>query len=194
MAAKKKNNSKNVSGSKGVEGGYAFWAPLGTELPTDYKTPLPEAFENIGYVGEDGISFSDSIEGDEIKDANGDVCDKSTNSKTSTMVLKLIEVRKATQAVQYGAGNVTDEGGMLTVHHKLTEGDHGVIVLEVLLKGGRKMRRVVPDAQRTELGDEVLISPDVFAREATFTLYKDPETGDYKTDYIESTETTAAVA
>ena len=192
--AKKKNNAKNVSGSKGVAGGYAFWAPEGTTLPTDFTSQLADGFENMGYFSEDGATFSDSIETSEIKDANGDLCDTSQSAAAATITLKLIEVNKTTQAIQQGAANVTDANGVLTVHHKLGLGDHGVMVLEILLKNGRKMRRVVPDCQRTELGDEVALSPDVFAREITLKAYKDQETGDYKTDYIESTETEAAGA
>ena len=189
--ARKKNNARNVSGSKGVAGGYAFWAPLGTAKPEGLVDELDEAFDNMGYFGEDGASFADSIETDEIKDANGDVCDVSVNSATSTFTLKLIEVNRVTQAIQYGAENVTDSAGVLTVHHKLEMGDHGILVIRALLKNGRKMTRVVHDCQRTELGDEVLISPEVFARESTFTAYRDAASGDFKTDYIESTDTVA---
>lgn len=189
--ARKKNNAKNVSGSKGIAGGYAFWAPLGTPKPTGLSDELDDAFENMGFFGEDGANFADSVETDEIKDANGDVCDVSVNSATSTVKLKLIEINKVTQSIQYGAANVTDSAGTLTVHHKLEMGDHGTMVIRALLKNGRKMTRVVHDCQRTELGDEVLISPEVFARESTFTAYRDGESGDFKTDYIESTDTVA---
>lgn len=189
MLAKTGNSKKNVSGSKGVTGGYAFWAPAGTAAPDSIDAQLDEAFENLGFFGEDGASFSEESEFDEIKDANGEVCDKSQSSASASLTVTLIELKKTTQKVQYGDGNVTDEGGVLTVHHKGGEGDHGVIVIDCLLKAGRKMRRVVHDAQRTELGEEKLISPDVFAREATFAIYKDEATGDFITDYIESTET-----
>lgn len=189
MLATAKNSKKNVSGSKGVAGGYAFWAPVGTAVPTGLSDQLNSAFENIGFFSSDGAKFSEETEFDEIKDANGEVCDKSQSSSSASLSVTLIEVKKATQQVQYGADNVTDESGLLTVHHKGGEGDHGVIVLECLLKGGRKMRRVIHDAQRTELGEEKLISPDVFARETTFAIYKDEATGDFITDYIESTET-----
>ena len=187
--ATKRNSKRNVSGSKGLAGGYAFWAPLGTQAPTDYTTALPAAFENMGYFSEDGASFSDSLEFEEIADANGDNVDRSKSGASATVKLTLIEVMETSQKVLHGAANVSDADGVLTVHHKGDEGDHGVMVLEILLKDGRRMRRVVHDAQRTELGDQTVFSSSAFAREATFAIYKDEATGDFYTDYIQSTET-----
>ena len=76
------------------------------------------------------------------------------------------------------------------MHNKGTVGMRGTLVLELFLKGTRRMRRVYPDAEMTELGEEKVVSSDLFGQEATFTAYKDDVTGDYCTDYIESTETT----
>ena len=54
MAESNKNNVANVSSAKGVKGGYIFTAPVGTALPTDYTTALPEAWKCLGYISEDG--------------------------------------------------------------------------------------------------------------------------------------------
>lgn len=48
MAESNKNNVDNVSSAKGVKGGYIFTAPVGTALPTDYTTALPEAWKCLG--------------------------------------------------------------------------------------------------------------------------------------------------
>lgn len=50
-----------------VAGTGAVWvAPEGTALPTDIVTPLPAAWTDIGYVGEDGVQFSFSRDQEEI--------------------------------------------------------------------------------------------------------------------------------
>lgn len=190
--ASAKNSKKNTGAAKGVVGGYLFMAPAGTAAPTDNSKALPEAFVNLGYVGEDGITFSPSYESSEHKDLNGDVVDKGQDGYSITFTAKLIEVKRDALAAKYGAANVTDEAGTITVHGKGTVGMRGPVVLELLLKGTRKMRRVVHDAEVTELGEEAVVSSDLFAQDVTFTSYRDEATGDFFTDYIASTETEAA--
>ena len=185
-----KNNKANVGSAKGVAGGYIFWAPAGTQLPTDCATPLGEAFVNLGFVGDDGVSMSDEIDTEDHADMNGEIVDSSRTGYKATLTTVLMELKKATQELYYGSSNVTDNGGLLTVHNRGDEGPHGVLVLELLLKGKRRLRKVCPDAQIVEMGELKAVSSDIYAREATFNLYKD-ESGDYWTDYAESTETVA---
>lgn len=184
-----KNSKANVSGAKGVVGGYFFFAPAGTALPTDYKSALETAFVNLGFVADEGIVFSTETETTVHKDINGEAVDTSLDSVEKTATVTLMEVKKDAMAVKYGSDNVTDENGVLTVHDKGAMGERGVGVLELLLKNGRKMRRVIPDMQFTEMGDETVLSSELFAVESTLTIYKDETAGDYKIDYIESTET-----
>ena len=58
-----------------------------------------------------------------------------------------------------------------------------------MLKNGRRWRRLIHDAQPTELGDLEVKAGELFGRETTFTAYKDAAAGDYYTDWFESTET-----
>lgn len=186
-----KNNKANVSAAKGVAGGYVFRAAAGTALPTDYSTALAEAYKNIGFVGEDGITFTPTFDVTEHKDMNGDVIDKSLDGADLEIAMTLVEVKAATLKAQYGEDNVTDAGGVLTVMDRLQLGEHCVLVFDLLLKNGRKMRRVCPDCEPTELGEETVGAGDLFARESKWAAYKDDETGCAKIDYIESTETEA---
>ena len=83
MALFKKNETKNVSSTKGVKGGYIFVAPPGTTLPTDIKTNLAEAFLNLGFISEDGYTESEETDANELKDMNGDLMDSATTSRVS---------------------------------------------------------------------------------------------------------------
>lgn len=188
----KKNQKRNVGAFKGVQGAYMFVAPLGTAVPKSIDEELDEAFVNAGYVSSDGVKFTDDIETQEHKDINGEVVDSSQSGYTSKMTVKTIETKRAPLAMVYGEGNVVDDAGVIVVHNRGDEADHYAVVLDGLLKGGRRVRRVVHDAQAKEIGEQKLISSELFARESTFLLCKDTETGDYWTDYIESTETEAA--
>ena len=117
MALFKKNETKNVSSTKGVKGGYIFVAPTGTTLPTDIKTNLAEAFLNLGFISEDGYTESEETDANELKDMNGDLMDSATTSRVESAKLTLAEIKAQTLKVMYGADNVTDLDGVITVEH-----------------------------------------------------------------------------
>lgn len=71
MAASTTNDSTMVSLGKFKVGGYAYWAPSGTALPTDSSAPLAAAFKLLGYLSEDGLTNATDTDTTEIKDANG---------------------------------------------------------------------------------------------------------------------------
>ena len=105
MALFKKNETKNVSSTKGVKGGYIFVAPAGTTLPTDIKTNLAEAFLNLGFISEDGYTESEETDANELKDMNGDLMDSATTSRVESAKLTLAESKAQTLKVMYGAEN-----------------------------------------------------------------------------------------
>lgn len=193
MAATGKADTANISVGKGVAGGYMFVAPAGTALPEDNKTELDTKFVNMGYLGEDGISFSDSSSNDKFVDMNGDTIGTTAGEVEKSFTVKFNEVKKDSWAVIYGKENVTDSQGVLkVVDNGPTEEEH-VAVFELLLKNGRKWRRIVPRMKLGETGDWSVVYSELVAREATFTALKDGANG-YYVDYIDSTETTATAA
>lgn len=186
------NNTINVSVGKGVTGGYMFVAPAGSTLPTDYETPLDAAFLNVGYLGDDGIVFSDSSSNDSFYDLNGDSIETSASEIEKTFTVTFREIKKDTLAILVGSANVTDSDGKLTAHDKGPNDAAYSVVFELLLKNGRKWRRVVPNCKLGELGDMTVVSTELLGREVTMSALKDATTGDYYTDYYASTETTAS--
>lgn len=184
------NKTENVSVGKGIQGGYFFAAPAGTTLPTDNSTALSEAFLNIGFLGEDGVSFSDSSDTTNYFDMNGDTVEISNGSIEKSFTVTPLEIKKDQLALLYGASNVTDANGVITVHDKGPNDSQYVVVFEFLLKNGRKWRRIVPVCKLGELGDMSVNFSELVGREVTMSALKDAATGDYYIDYIDSTETT----
>lgn len=184
------NNTANVSTGKGVQGGYMFVAPAGTALPTDNSTALAETYLNVGFLGEDGLSFADSSDVTAFFDMNGDTVDSSNGSIEKSFTTTLIEIKKDSLALIYGKDNVTDADGVVTVHDKGPNGATYVVVFELLLKNGRKLRMIGPQVKLGELGDMTFNYSELVGREITMSVLKDADTGDYWTWYLDSTETT----
>ena len=193
MAESNKNNVANVSSAKGVKGGYIFTAPAGTTLPTDYKTALPEPWKCLGYISEDGYVETLDTDSEDIKDMNGDLMASPQTSRVESAQLTLAEIKAATLKVMYGSDNVKDEEGMITVKHNGNSDETWPAVLELVLKDGRRWRKVVPNAQSSELDDLTLAVGELAARALTVKYLTD-EDGNTCYDYIQSTETVSAKA
>lgn len=185
------NNAENVSVGKGVAGGYMFVAPLGTALPTDNTTELNAAFFNMGYLGDDGITFADSADTETFQDMNGDTIETSSGAVEKTFTVVLREIKKDTLAITRGTENVSDTAGIITAYDKGPSSEAHSVVFELLLKNGRKWRRVGEQVKLGELGDMTVVYSDLVGREITMSVSLGSTTGSYWVDYIDSTETEA---
>ena len=87
---------------------------------------------------------------------------------------------------------VTDADGVLTVHDKGPNNATYSAVVEILLKDGRKDRKVIPQCSPNQLGSETIVYSSLVGKPLTWAVMLDDELGDYYVDYIDSTETEAA--
>ena len=181
MAETNTNNQANVSAGKGVKGGYIFSAPVGTALPTDIKSKLDTAFKCLGFISEDGYVEDIDEDSDDIVDMNGDESAQFT----------LAEIKADTLKRQYGEKNVTDENGVIAGKHNSDSHDTFSYVLELVLKNGRRWRKVVPAGKSSEL-DSLNIASSELCQRALTMKYLTDDAGNTCYDYYESTETIAA--
>lgn len=182
-----KNNTADVSNVKGVLGGYCFSAPIGTalDLDTDPYAALGEGFDDMGVISEDGIEEEIDADTDEVVDMNGDTVFVAKSKETETLVLTLISVNEESLSEWHGHGNVDATAvGYIKVSHTNKLHDSRIYVFELLLKDGRKWRKVVPNGQVTEVGSIVHGASEVAGREITITCMPD-ESGVRMYDFIE---------
>lgn len=190
MAESTTNNAANVSAGKGVKGGYIFSAPVGTDLPTDIETERDPAFKCLGFISEDGYVESVSEDSEDIGDMNGDLMDSSNSNRVESAQVTFAEIKAETLKRQYGDANVTDANGIITVKHNSDSHPIFAYILELVLKNGRRWRKVVPQGQSSELDDLTIASTELCQRAITIKYLTD-ENGNTCYDYIESTETEA---
>lgn len=153
MTEQTKNDKSNVSLGKPWTTGGVFYAPLGTTLPTDAVTALPETYKCLGFVSEDGLTNSTDTETTEVKEWGGGTVLKEIASYSETYQFTMLEIKADSMKLRYGSDSVTDNGGKLHILHGMPKDEHYVVVFEIMLTGNRKKRLVLPDASVTEYDD-----------------------------------------
>lgn len=177
-----KQSSANVTfskpGTSANKSGYIWVAPLGTTIPTDATTELDKAFVGLGYLSEDGLTEPASFEpGDDIVAAGGDTVAQADPTFSKTWTGTCIEaLNEDLLKVAYGSANVTvkpagESDGSITVKEQAGDIEHHVIVIDEMLKGGRKRRNVMADATFLITGDISHVHTALVNFEFTITAY-----------------------
>lgn len=177
-----------VSVGKPKVGGAVHWAPLGTTLPTSATAALNAAFVELGYVSEDGLTNNNSPESDTVKAWGGDTVLNLQTDRPDTFAFTLIEsLNEDVLKTIYGASNVTADGdGNLTIKATAEEMTSGAWVFDMIVKGGRAKRIVVPNGTISELGEIVYKDDEAIGYNVTITDVPD-NTGVYHYEYITAT-------
>lgn len=168
MADSTTNDSTMVSLGKFKVGGYAYWAPSGTALPTDSSTSLAAAFKLLGYLSEDGLTNATDTDTTEIKDANGTTVMKVITSYAESYQFALLEVLRAEAAkMRYNSNAVTGTDKSMTIKHQMPSDEDFVLVFEIAMSGDIKDRLVIGNGTRAEFGDRQVHAGDAQVYDTT---------------------------
>ncbi|MDR2108913.1 MAG: hypothetical protein LBP28_05595 [Coriobacteriales bacterium] len=145
------NNSGNITTGKPNVTGSIFHAPHGTTLPADATTALPAAFENLGFIGEDGVKNPMESSTSDIKEGGGKTVLTTLDESSDKFSVVLIEALRAEVLKRvFGDQNVTvnDTTGNIAIAVDTSyERPEGVWVFEILLTKNRIKRIVVPQGK-----------------------------------------------
>jgi hypothetical protein len=180
------NTAANVTVGKPKVGGAIYVAPLGSTLPTDSTTALDAAFKCLGYVSEDGVTNSNSPESDNVKAWGGDTVLNMQTERPDSFSFTLLEVlnEDVLKAV-YGDSNVIvdDQTGSITVKATADELNGGSWIIDMIMRGGRKKRIVIPNGTISELGTITYKDDEAVGYQLTITDVPDAS-GVYHYEYI----------
>ena len=192
MAEATTNQTGNVSVGKGAAGAYAWIAPYGTELPTDNTTALATGYKVLGFIDENGVTFSDATSPTDYNDMSGDSIATTPGAVTKTAAFVPVELKKTTLDLIYGAANVEDADGVIEYTDKGPDQTLWTIVFDFVLGGSRKWRVVVPQCRLKEMADLTINYQTLVGRQNTMAVLYDSTIGGYYKGYLDSTETEAA--
>lgn len=170
------NISANTSAAKPNATGAIFRAPKGTALPTDTSTALDAAFVCLGYIGEDGITNSNTRTSNQFKAWGGDTVLTEQTEYEDTFSFKLIEVlNKDVLETVYGSTNVTgtDLASGLTVMANSKELEESEWVIDMIMRDNTLNRIVIPAGKISEVGDVTYSANDLVAYDVTVTAFPD---------------------
>ena len=188
------NTATNVTTGKPAVAGGIWRAPLGTTLPTDASTTLSTvsaSYESVGYVSEDGVTYSLDSGSENVRAWGGDVVLSYQTERTETFKFSLIEtLNPDTYEIVFGETNVsgTLENG-ITVRSNAKELEEHVYVIDMIMRNNAVKRIVIPDGKVTEFGEVTYADNEVVAFEITITASAGSD-GDTHKEYIKRTATT----
>ena len=169
------NNAEYVTAGKPKKGGAIFRAPLSTPLPTNATDPLDDAFENVGYISEDGVTNSNSPTAEDLKAWGGDTVLSLQTAKPDTFKFGMLEtMNKSTLSTVYGDENVSgdlEEG--LTIVANSNDMKEYAYVIEMALKNNVVKRIVIPDAKISAIDDITYKDGGAVAYNITLTAIPD---------------------
>lgn len=166
------NSAANVRvGAQGI----IYHAPLLTALPTDTSTALNVAFVDVGYISEDGFSYTVEQASNDTRAWGGDLIRRITNEFGLTMTFTMVEHNANSVAAFYGNGSASAWEVKNVIVRKAWVAH---------ITDGAKIRRiVVPDGEVTERGDVTFATADVVGYPITVTAYPNA-TGTYAFEYL----------
>lgn len=167
--------ASNVTTAKQGATGTIWRAPKGTTLPTDAVTALDAAFKSLGHISEDGVTFSDSKDSQEIKNMSGDTVLTVLTGTTSKMAFSLLEglnteVLKATYGDEAVSGTLA---AGITANVSSNDPAECVWVFDTILREGVLKRVVIPQGKVTETDDVVYKNDEALTYGLTITASAD---------------------
>lgn len=155
--------------------GDVFVAPVGTTLPTTAEGALNVAFMALGYITEDGVTFTNSVESEGLPAWQSMQPVRTlVTGQEITASFGLMQWNEDTLKFAFGGGVYTDEGdGEFSFLLPLPEEREEFACVIDAVDGNRVYRLVFPRVTVSDLGDIQFTRGDAAALPVTVTANPD---------------------
>ena len=184
------NVATNVSTGKPNKSGAIYYGPLTTTPPTSTEDALT-GFTHVGYISEDGLTNDNAPSSEQVKAWGGDTVLNLQTERPDSFSFTMLETLNAdVLKLVYGDSNVdvsTAEAtkGDITVKSTAQELDAHVFVIDMIVRGGKKKRIVIPNGTVSSL--ETINYKDNEATGYAVTITDVPDSnGVYHYEYIKA--------
>lgn len=145
-----------------------YVAPTGTTGPTAADSTLPPACRNLGYLSEDGTTRTTDRSTNDIKAWQNATLVRTTVTDASVSYkVVLIETNRDTVSLYYGT-EIGDDGSFDV--NPASTGGRKMFVFDVI-DGEDVIRLWLPEAEISEVGDQVFAGTDPIGYEMTIKAY-----------------------
>jgi hypothetical protein len=155
-------------------------APRGTTLPTAVDDELDPAFEDSGYISEDGLTLTPERSTEQVRDWSGSVVRELLTEFSAKLAWGHLETNEASLKNYLGDDNVSvtaadaTNGKRITAMLKGTEMPRKPYVFKIK-DGDAKVLIVVPDGQVSETGEVAFVKSGAITWPVTLATYPDSE-------------------
>lgn len=159
---------------KASGGVYMSEAPIAVDAYPidDFVTALPAGLDPSGFISEDGVTESNENDTEKIKAWGGDTVRVVQSEHTITYTLTFLESSPHILRAVYGAENVVETDGIITVRLNANTLEHRSWVFE-MKDGDRRIRIFVPDGQITSRGEITYTHTGAIQYEVTIEAFAD---------------------
>ena len=174
-----------VTAAKPKVGGAISKAPTGTTLPTTANATLDQAFNNLGYISDEGVKRNVDMETETIKAWGGDVVLVLNTGKTETIRFVMLDSTNLhVLKTVFGSANVS---GTLTdgiaINSNNSEMESNAYVVDMIESDNTLHRVVVPSGKVSSIGEITYVDNDAVKYDVTVTCQAD-SSGNTVYDYI----------
>ncbi len=161
--------------------GGVWFAPYGTPLPTDVDEPLDGAFQNLGYVGVDGVTITVNDETTPIEVWGGDEVGALRDTFSIEYEVPLLQVLSPTvaaaawgeEAVSTSPATASQGNRMrVLINNKIPK--RCSLVVDSVYED-KRLRQVAAIAQKSSIGEMKLVHNEVLSYTVTWKVLRGPE-------------------
>jgi hypothetical protein len=151
--------------------GRVYVAPVGTTGPTDIATALNASFVDLGYASEDGVSFTPSLDTNEIRAWQSFYpVRRAVTSRSFEIGVTLLQWNTESLQLAFGGGSVAVNTGISTYTPPDPEDlDYRAMVV-TWQDGDKDYRMHFPKVLVTDVGDITIQRSDPAGIELTFAV------------------------